>query len=67
MKPLSMVRNYPIIMQPMLLYRQAHIYESEGDLEMAENYFKQCLKMPNKEYRRSIATKSQGRLEQVKG
>jgi len=42
------------------------IYESNGDFVLAGEYFKSCLKMPNKEYRRSLQQKAKAGLNRLK-
>ena len=43
----------------------ATIYESAGDLEKAEEYYKKCLRMKNKEYKTSISQKAKAGLNRI--
>lgn len=42
-----------------------NIYETTGNLDKAEEYYKQCLKMKNKEYKTSLSQKAKAGLNRV--
>lgn len=42
-----------------------NMYESAGNLDKAEDYYKQCLKMKNKEYKTSLSQKAKAGLNRV--
>lgn len=41
------------------------IYESSGDLDRAEEFYRQCIRMPNKEYRNSLNQKAKAGLNRI--
>jgi tetratricopeptide (TPR) repeat protein len=42
------------------------LYETSGQLDIAADYYRECLRMPNTEYRRSLQQKAKAGLNRVK-